>query len=67
MDETYLSVFHSVSYRACGKRSRNSISSAARIGSLFSFFFKIRARDWTTFTLHDLANFLGRERDSAPH
>ncbi len=54
MDETHLSVFHSVSNRARGKRSRNSISSAAHINSLF---FLVRARDWTTFTLHDLADF----------
>ncbi len=39
MDETHLSVFHSVSNRARGKRSRNSISSAARISSRFFFFF----------------------------
>ncbi len=38
MDETHLSVFHSVSNRARGKRSRNSISSAARISSRFFFF-----------------------------
>ncbi len=39
MDEMHLSVFHSVSNRAHGKRSRNSISSAARISSRFFFFF----------------------------
>ncbi len=55
MDETHLPVFHSVSNRAHGKRSRNSISSAARVSSIF-FFFLVRARDWTTFTLHDLAD-----------
>ncbi len=38
MDETHLSVFHSVSNCARGKRSRNSISSAARISSRFFFF-----------------------------
>ncbi len=38
MDETHLSVFHSVSNRARGKRSRNSISSAACISSRFCFF-----------------------------
>ncbi len=31
MDETHLSVFHYVSNRARGKRSRNSISSVAHI------------------------------------
>ncbi len=36
MDETHLSVFHSVSNRA--RVSRNSISSAARISSRFLFF-----------------------------
>ncbi len=35
MDETHLSVFHSVSNRARGKRSRNRISSAACISSRF--------------------------------
>ncbi len=39
MDETHLSVFHSVSNRARGKRSRNSISSVAHISSHFFFFF----------------------------
>ncbi len=38
MDETHLSVFHSVSNRAHGKRSRNSISSASRY-AFNSFFF----------------------------
>ncbi len=38
MDETHLSMFHSISNRARGKRSRNSISSAARISSRFCFF-----------------------------
>ncbi len=40
--------------KACmahGKRSRNSISSA------FNLFFEVRARDCTTFMLHDLADF----------
>ncbi len=55
MNETHLSVFHSVSERAHGKRSRNSVSSA---GSLcFQFFFLSQARDFTTFTLHDLTHF----------
>ncbi len=37
VNETHLSVFHSVSNRACRKRSRNSVSSAARyaFNSLF--------------------------------
>ncbi len=55
MDEAHLSVFHSVSNRDHGKRSRNSISSAARYA--FNSFFLVRARDCTTFTLHDLADF----------
>ncbi len=59
MDEMHLSVFHSVSNHARGKRSRNSISSAARYTlSTFFFFFKVRAKDRATFTLHDLADFL---------
>ncbi len=40
MDETYLSVFHSVSNRVRGKRSRN-ISS-----SVHTFFFLSHARDY---------------------
>ncbi len=55
MNETHLSVFHSVSERAHGKRSRNSVSSAARYA--FNLFFLSQARDFTTFTLHDLTNF----------
>ncbi len=38
MGETHLSVFHSVSNRVHGKRSRNNISSAARYA--FNFFSK---------------------------
>ncbi len=45
MDETHLSVFHSVSNRARGKRSRNSISSAARITSRFFFLSKSKRLD----------------------
>ncbi len=41
IDETHLSVFHSVSDCARGRCSRSSI---------------VRARDWATFTLHDLAD-----------
>ncbi len=47
MDETHLSVFHSVSNRARGRRSRNSISSR------YVFFFFLQTRDCTTFTLQD--------------
>ncbi len=38
MDEMHLSVFHSVSNRVCGRRSRNSISSAAYAFNSFFFF-----------------------------
>ncbi len=55
MNETLLSVFHSVSNRAHGKRSRNSVSSAACYA--FNSFFLSRARDFTIFTLHDLTYF----------
>ncbi len=51
MDETHLSVFHSVSNRARGRRSRNSISSRYALNSFFFFFFQ--TRDYTTFTLQD--------------
>ncbi len=64
MNETHLSVFHSVSNRACGKHSRNSVSSAARYA--FNSLFKSRARDFTTFTLHDLTDFYV-ERATAHH
>ncbi len=57
MDETHLSVCHSVSNRAHAKRSENRISSTSRCTfNSFSFFF-VRAKDCMTFTLHDLADF----------
>ncbi len=52
LDQMYLSVFHSVSNRAHGKRS----VSPSRLGMLSTLFFLVRARDCTTFTLHDLAD-----------
>ncbi len=60
MDEMHLSVFHSVSNRARGRRSRNSISSAARYA--FNSFFVL-------FCLEPLSrnSFLRREGDSARH
>ncbi len=60
MDVMHLSVFHSVSNRARGKRSRNSFSSAAPYAfNSFFFFFCVEpfSRDCTTFTLHDLTDF----------
>ncbi len=60
MDETHLSVFHSVSNRARGGRSRNSISSRYAFNSYF-IFFKQEIVD-----IH-VTRFLHRERDSAPH
>ncbi len=62
----HLSVFHAVSNHARGRRSRNSISSAARY-AFNSFFFCLEplSRDFTTFTWFDW--FLRREGDSAPH
>ncbi len=45
MDETHLPVFHSVSNHARGKRSRNSISSAARVSSIFFFLSKSKRLD----------------------
>ncbi len=50
MDETHLSVLHSVSNRARGRRSRNSISSRYAFSS---FFFFSQTRDCTTSTLQD--------------
>ncbi len=52
MDETHLSVFHSVSIRARGRHSWNSISSRYAFNSFFFF----QTRDCTTFTLHDLTD-----------
>ncbi len=55
-DETYLSVFHSVSNRAHGKRSRNS---SFRGSVCFQLYLKkncSRARDCTTFTLQDFTD-----------
>ncbi len=66
MDETHLSVFHSVSNRACGKRSRNSISSAARINSRF-FCFLSKSKRLDDIHVTWFGWFLRRERDSAPH
>ncbi len=65
MNETLLSVFYSALNRARGKRSRDSISSAARY-VFNSFYFPSRARDFTTFTLHYLTDFY-IERATAPH
>ncbi len=42
MNETHLSVFHSVSNRARGKRLRNSVSSAARYA--FNSFFLVSSK-----------------------
>ncbi len=57
MDETYLSVIHSVSNRVCRKRSRNSIYSTDRYA--FNSFFCLEpwSKDCTTFMLHDLTDF----------
>ncbi len=55
MKLTHLSVFHSVSNRAHGKRSRNSVSSAARYA--FNSFFLSQASNCTTSTLHEFTNF----------
>ncbi len=46
-------VFHFVSNRARGRRSRNSISSRYAFNSFFFFFF-FQTRDCTTFTLQDV-------------
>ncbi len=54
MDETHLSVFHSVSNRARGRRTRNSVSSRY-VQLVFCFF--SQTRDCTTFTLHYLTDF----------
>ncbi len=51
-DEMHLSVFHSVSNRAHGKRSRNCLFSGSVRFQLFFFFWHCM-----TFTLHDLTNF----------
>ncbi len=67
MNKMHLSIFHSVSNRARGKRLRNGVSYAARYAFKFQFiFFLSRARDFTTYTLHDLTDFYV-ERATAPH
>ncbi len=53
LDEMHLSVFHSISNHAHGKRLRNSISFLA--GYAFNLLFLVRVRDYTTFKSHDLA------------
>ncbi len=53
LDETHLSVFHSVLNRAHGKRTRDSISYVAWYAF---FFFFVSTRDCMTFTLHDLTD-----------
>ncbi len=64
LDEMHLSVFHSISNHAHGKRSRNSISFLA--GYAFNLLFLVRVRDYTTFKSHDLAVFYV-ERVTAYH
>ncbi len=60
MNETHLSVFHYVSNHARRKRSRNTARYA------FNSVCSSWARDFTTFTLHDLTDFYV-ERATAPH
>ncbi len=60
MNESHLSV----SNHNRGKRLRNSVSYAARYA--FNSFVLSRARDFTTFTLHDLTEFF-IERAIVPH
>ncbi len=62
-NETHLSVFYPALNRARGKHLRNSICSVSRYA--FNSLFSSRARDCTTFTLHDLTDFLRRNGDSA--
>ncbi len=57
MDETHLSVFHSILNRANGKHSRNRFSSLFHGSGVLCFIFLSHARDCTTFTLHDLTDF----------
>ncbi len=69
IDETHLSMFHSISNCARGKRSRISIYSAARyMLSTFSFFLS-RALVKRLYHIHVtwFNWFLRREGDSAPH
>ncbi len=59
-----LSGYLSILNCACGKRSRNSVSLWLAMHS--TRFLKSQARDFTTFTLHDLTDFYV-ERATAPH
>ncbi len=58
MDETHLSVFHSVSNRA-----RETVSLRGTLSTRFFFFFFSNKR---LYDIH-VTRFLHRERDSAPH
>ncbi len=51
---------------ALAESARETVSQYAFIRFFYLFLSSLRARDCTTFTLHDLADFY-RERDSAPH
>ncbi len=62
MDEMHLSALLSILNHAHGKHSKQYLFHDYLI--LFYFF---HARDCTTFTLHDLTEFLSREGDSALH
>ncbi len=59
MNETHLSVFHSVSNRARGKHSRN----LPRLAMLSTHFFSLEQE---TSSLHDLTDYYV-ERATAPH
>ncbi len=52
IDVTHLSVFHSVSKRESARET-----DLPRLGMLSTQFFLSRARDGTTFMLHDLNDF----------
>ncbi len=63
MNETHLSVF-TPSLMALAESARET-ASLPRLAILSNRFFKSRAREFTTFTLHDLSVFSRRKGDSA--
>ncbi len=63
MDETHLSVFHSISNRAHGKFSRNSISSTVKVYAFNSFFYVSRALVKRLYDIHFSVSVV-RQRDA---
>ncbi len=63
MDETHLSVFHSVSNRARRRRSRNSISSRYALNSFFFFFFFLKQETVQDFYIKSVTAHVIKRND----